>query len=122
MPSSAGRIGWPLRKTIAPRFRSSPAKRRFWPVFDTAPAAIAYIVLAVPIAQAIAFGALRSADGIELVAVSLAAIGLGVLAETWFVLGTYAFYAVEDVRDAAKRSGRPYADEWADQWPATPRP
>ncbi len=31
-------------------------------------------------------------------------------------------YAVEDVRDAAKRSGRPYADEWAAQWPATPRP
>jgi putative phosphoesterase len=31
-------------------------------------------------------------------------------------------YAVEDVRDAAERSGRPYADEWAAQWPATPRP
>ena len=31
-------------------------------------------------------------------------------------------YAVEDVRDAAKRSGRPYTDEWAAQWPATPRP
>jgi predicted phosphodiesterase len=31
-------------------------------------------------------------------------------------------YAVEDVRDAATRSGRPYADEWAAQWPATPRP
>ena len=31
-------------------------------------------------------------------------------------------YAVEDVRDAARRSGRPCADEWAAQWPATPRP
>jgi len=31
-------------------------------------------------------------------------------------------YAVEDVRDAAKRSGRPYTDDWAAQWPATPRP
>lgn len=31
-------------------------------------------------------------------------------------------YAVEDVRAATKRSGRPYADEWAAQWPATPRP
>jgi putative phosphoesterase len=31
-------------------------------------------------------------------------------------------YAVEDVRDAAERSGRPHADEWAAQWPATPRP
>jgi putative phosphoesterase len=31
-------------------------------------------------------------------------------------------YAVEDVHAAAKRSGRPYADEWAAQWPATPRP
>jgi hypothetical protein len=31
-------------------------------------------------------------------------------------------YAVEDVRAATKQSGRPYADEWAAQWPATPRP
>jgi peptidoglycan biosynthesis protein MviN/MurJ (putative lipid II flippase) len=59
-------------------------------------------VLAFPIARAIAFGALRTADGIELVAVSLAALGLGVLAETWFVLGTYAFYAVEDVRSPVR--------------------
>ncbi|HEX4323286.1 MAG TPA: metallophosphoesterase family protein [Gaiellaceae bacterium] len=27
-------------------------------------------------------------------------------------------YAVEDVRAAARRSGRPYADEWAAQWSA----
>jgi predicted phosphodiesterase len=31
-------------------------------------------------------------------------------------------YAVEDVRAAAKRSGRPYADEWAAQWSASSRP
>ena len=31
-------------------------------------------------------------------------------------------YAIGDVQDAAKRSGRPYADEWAAQWSATPRP
>jgi putative phosphoesterase len=31
-------------------------------------------------------------------------------------------YAVEVVEAAAKRSGRPYADEWAAQWSATPRP
>jgi len=31
-------------------------------------------------------------------------------------------YALEDVRTAAKRSGRPYADEWAAQWSARPRP
>jgi predicted phosphodiesterase len=30
-------------------------------------------------------------------------------------------YAVEDVQAAARRSGRPYADEWATQWSATPR-
>jgi len=27
-------------------------------------------------------------------------------------------YAVEDVQAASKRSGRPYADEWAAQWSA----
>jgi predicted phosphodiesterase len=31
-------------------------------------------------------------------------------------------YAAEDVRSAALRSGRPYADEWAAQWDASPRP
>ncbi|HEX6952302.1 MAG TPA: metallophosphoesterase family protein [Gaiellaceae bacterium] len=31
-------------------------------------------------------------------------------------------YAVEDVRAAAERSGRPHAEEWAAQWSATPRP
>ena len=29
-------------------------------------------------------------------------------------------YAVEDVQAAAKRSGRPYADEWAAQWQSGP--
>jgi hypothetical protein len=29
-------------------------------------------------------------------------------------------YAVEDVRAAAKRSGRPHADEWAAQWESAP--
>jgi predicted phosphodiesterase len=31
-------------------------------------------------------------------------------------------YAVEDVQAAATRSGRPYADEWAAQWPTSSRP
>ena len=31
-------------------------------------------------------------------------------------------YAVEDAQAAAKRSGRPYAEEWAAQWGASPRP
>ncbi len=31
-------------------------------------------------------------------------------------------YPVEEVEAAAKRSGRPYADEWAAQWSASPRP
>lgn len=31
-------------------------------------------------------------------------------------------YAIEDVRAAALQSGRPYADEWAEQWGPSPRP
>ena len=31
-------------------------------------------------------------------------------------------YAIEGVQAAAKRSGRPYADEWAAQWSASSRP
>jgi peptidoglycan biosynthesis protein MviN/MurJ (putative lipid II flippase) len=56
------------------------------------------MVLATPIARAIAIGQLQTEGGVPLVAMSLAALGLGVIGETWFVLGTYAFYARQDVR------------------------
>jgi peptidoglycan biosynthesis protein MviN/MurJ (putative lipid II flippase) len=52
----------------------------------------------VPIARAVALGGFEAHGGIPLVATSLVALGAGVLAETWFILGTYAFYAQQDVR------------------------
>jgi peptidoglycan biosynthesis protein MviN/MurJ (putative lipid II flippase) len=60
--------------------------------------AIGYVVLSVPIARAIAIGQLRVDGGESLVAISLGALAIGVVGETWFILGTYAFYARQNVR------------------------
>lgn len=62
-------------------------------LFAAVPASLAYVVLAGPLARAVAFGAMASHRGIELLSFSLGAIGLGVIGESSFVLATQAWYA-----------------------------
>jgi len=103
-------VAWPIARSMLPHvagltsLEDGPA---FWnelcravrlASFVTVPMAVAYLMLATPIARAIAMGQLEADGGVPLVAMSLAALGLGVIGETWFVLGTYAFYAREDAR------------------------
>ncbi len=71
--------------------------------FLTVPAAVSYVVLAQPLAQAVAFGQMDAPAGIALVAASLAALGPGVLGEAAFVTATHASYAREEA-DAPFRS------------------
>ncbi len=61
--------------------------------FLTIPAAVVYIALAFPLARAVAFGEMATPWGVQLIAVSLAAVGIGVLGETAFVILTQAGYA-----------------------------
>jgi putative peptidoglycan lipid II flippase len=65
-------------------------------LFLAIPSAIAYVVLARPISLAISFGEMASPRGVELVTVSLAAIGLGVIGHAAWVLGAQAAYASND--------------------------
>ncbi len=65
-------------------------------LFLVVPAAMAYGVLAVPLAKAASFGAMSTPTGILLVAASLAALAPGVLGEAGFVVGTHASYARAD--------------------------
>jgi putative peptidoglycan lipid II flippase len=66
--------------------------------FVTVPIAVGYLVLAPAMGRALAFGALAQGDGAHLMALSLASLAPGLVAETWFILGTYALYAQHDAR------------------------
>jgi len=103
-------VTWPIAKSMLPhlsRLRSVEDGPAFWDEvcraarlasFVTVPMAFVYVALAAPIARAIAIGQLEADGGVPMVALSLGALGLGVIGETWFILGTYAFYARENVR------------------------
>jgi putative peptidoglycan lipid II flippase len=103
-------VTWPIARSMLPhlaRLRSVEDGPLFWDElcraarlasFVTVPMAFVYVVLAAPIARAIAIGQLEADGGAPLVAMSLGALGFGVIGETWFILGTYAFYARENVR------------------------
>ena len=66
--------------------------------FITIPAAVGYLVLAVPLARAISFGRMDGAAGVTMVAASLAALSLAVVGQTAFLIATYASYARKDTR------------------------
>lgn len=64
------------------------------------PAAVAFIVLAYPLARALAYGEMASPHGVALLAVSLASLGAGVIGESGSVVGTNASYARKEARPA----------------------
>jgi putative peptidoglycan lipid II flippase len=66
--------------------------------FITIPAAVGYLVLALPLARAISFGRMDGATGVTMVAASLAALSLAVVGQTAFLIATYASYARKDTR------------------------
>jgi putative peptidoglycan lipid II flippase len=66
--------------------------------FVTIPAAAGYLVLAVPLARAMSFGHMDSAAGVTMIAAALAPLSLAVVAQTAFLIVTYASYARKDTR------------------------
>src|SRR4029450_13185908 len=62
-------------------------------LFLVVPAGVAYVVLAHPIAEASAFGEMATSEGVTLITVSLASIGLGVIGESAFIHATQGCYA-----------------------------
>jgi putative peptidoglycan lipid II flippase len=73
-------------------------------LFLTVPAAVAYIVLAGPLARAVSFGEMAGPSGRDLVASSLAALALGVVGEGIFVMATHASYARNDAASPFRSS------------------
>jgi putative peptidoglycan lipid II flippase len=106
-------VTWPIARALLPqlsRLHQAEDRRQFAnellrgvvvASFVTIPIAALYAGLAAPLAEALAFGELGS-GGWQLTALSLASLSLGVVGETWFILGTYAFYARQDVRSPVR--------------------
>jgi putative peptidoglycan lipid II flippase len=106
-------VTWPIARALLPqlsRLHQAEDRRQFATEllrggvvasFVTIPIAALYAGLAAPLARALAFGELSS-GGWHLTALSLASLSLGVVGETWFILGTYAFYARQDVRSPVR--------------------
>lgn len=67
-------------------------------LFLSVPAAVVCTVLSYPLARAVSWGAMATGAGTSLVALSLAALGVGIVGEGLFVLSTNAAYARGDTR------------------------
>lgn len=61
--------------------------------FLTVPAAVAYVVLAWPLARAFSFGEMATPVGVSLVAISLGAVAVGMIGDGVFWVSTNACYA-----------------------------
>jgi murein biosynthesis integral membrane protein MurJ len=66
--------------------------------FVTIPVGVGYLVLAVPLARAVSFGQMDSSTGVAMVAGTLAALSVAIVAQTAFMIATYASYARKDTR------------------------
>lgn len=103
-------VTWPMARALLPqlarlhhagdgrRFRDELLRAVTVASFVTVPITVAYLGLSGPLAHVLAFGQLARGSGPQLMALSLVSLAPGVVAETWFTLGTYAFYAQQDVR------------------------
>lgn len=103
-------ITWPIGRALLPQlarlhharreraFRDELSRGAQLTSFITVPTALAYVALAVPLARALSFGQLGEPHVVRLIALSLASLAPGVIAESWFILGTYASYARLDAR------------------------
>lgn len=82
----------------APLFHDTLMRGFAFAFFLTIPAAVAYLTLSIPLAQAVSVAKMNSPLGTVMVAASLAALAPGVIGETAFLLMTYASYSRQDTR------------------------
>ena len=80
----------------AQRFRDTYVQGLGFAAFLVVPAAIAYAVLAEPLARAIGFGGFGGSTAVHLIAASLIGLAPGIIGQTLFLVTTYACYARGD--------------------------
>jgi putative peptidoglycan lipid II flippase len=103
-------VTWPIGRALLPQlarlhqagdvglFRNELLRAVAVASFVTVPIAVGYVALSGELGHVLAFGQLEHGAGPALFAISLASLAPGVVGETWFTLGSYAFYARQDVR------------------------
>jgi murein biosynthesis integral membrane protein MurJ len=103
-------VTWPMARALLPQlarlhqasdgrgFRDELLRAVTVALFVTVPITVAYLGLSGPLSHLLAFGQLARGPGPQLMALSLVSLAPGVVGETLFTLGTYAFYAQQDVR------------------------
>jgi putative peptidoglycan lipid II flippase len=67
-------------------------------LFVTVPAAVGYVVVARPLAEAVAVGRMGSSAGVQLVATTVLALAPGIVGTSVFQVFTYGSYAAKDTR------------------------
>ena len=77
-------------------FRDTYLRGLSFAAFLVIPAATAYAVISLPLANAIGFGAFATGGGCELLAAALMGLALAVVGETMFAVSSYACYARKD--------------------------
>jgi putative peptidoglycan lipid II flippase len=103
-------VTWPMARALLPQlarlhhagdgrgFHDELLRAVTVALFVTVPVTVAYLGLSGLLSQVLAFGELARGSGPQLTALSLVSLAAGVVGETLFTLGTYAFYARQDVR------------------------
>jgi murein biosynthesis integral membrane protein MurJ len=79
-------------------FRDTLVRGLALALFLAIPAAAGIVVLAVPLAHAMSFGRMDSAAGVTMIAAGLVPLSLAVVAQTAFLILTFASYARKDTR------------------------
>jgi murein biosynthesis integral membrane protein MurJ len=74
-------------------FRDTYVRGLAFASFLVIPAATAYAVIALPLADVIGFGAFAAGGGRRLIAAALVGLALAVVGETFFAVTSYAYYA-----------------------------
>jgi putative peptidoglycan lipid II flippase len=77
----------------APAFRETLTRGMSLGIFMAVPAAVGCAVLAWPLARALSFGRMGSTAGVTMVAGALIALAIAVVAQTVFLIATYASYS-----------------------------
>jgi murein biosynthesis integral membrane protein MurJ len=77
-------------------FRDTYVQGLGFAAFLVVPAAVAYAVLAEPLARAIGFGGFGGSGAVHLIAASLIGLAPGIIGQTLFLVTTYACYARGD--------------------------
>jgi murein biosynthesis integral membrane protein MurJ len=78
-------------------FRETYDRGISWSWFVAVPASLTLLISAKPIAQALAFGQMRTGDGVALLSASIGSLGLALIGATMYEFAKQACYARHDV-------------------------